>query len=290
MIKVSVIVPVYNVDKYLKKCLDTLINQTLKEIEIICVNDGSTDNCKKIINEYAEKDSRIIIINQDNQGLSVARNNGMTIAKGEFLGFVDSDDWVDLNFFETLYESAKKYDADIACCGFSRVYESSRSRTKVKIAHEDVYETVAEKYRIADIPRMAHVFNKIYKRSEIEKLNLLFEPGVYFEDSPFVIRALFYMKKMAATPATYYYYRANENSIMRGEQTDKKQVDILHARKNFIDFARKHYIRCNDKYFMQRKITHKLFGIPVMKICVWETIRKYYLFGLLKIWEIRHSI
>lgn len=290
IIKVSVIVPIYNVDKYLKKCLDTLINQTLKEIEIICVNDGSTDTSEQILSEYAERDSRIIVIKQENKGLSVARNTGMAIAKGEFIGLVDSDDWVELNYFEKLFEVAKKYDADIACCGFSRIYESSRTRAKVKISHESVYETVAEKYRVANIPRMCYVFNKIYKRLALEEIKLTFKPGVYFEDVAFTIRALFYLKKMAITPSTHYCYRANEDSIMRGEQTDKKQIDILEARKDFIDFASKHYIKCDDKYFIQRKIVHKFCNIPLMKICVWETVRKYYLFGLIKIWETRHSV
>lgn len=291
MIKISVIIPIYNVDKYLKKCLDTLINQTLKEIEIICVNDGSTDNCTKIIAEYTEKDSRFVVINQENSGPSMARNAGMNIARGEFLGFIDSDDWVDLNYFEKLYESAKKYNADIACCSFSRVYKSSRVRSKVRISNEIVYETVAEKYRIANIPRMCHIFNKIYKRSEIEKIKLRFDVSIgCCEDIAFTTRALFYLKRMVTVPTIYYYYRANENSIIRGEQTDKNQSDALYARKDFIEFARKNHIRRDDRYFMQRKIVYKFFNIPVIKICVWETIRKYYLFGLIKIWEVRHSI
>ena len=104
-IKVSVIVPVYNCEKYLKKCLDSLVNQTLKDIEIICVNDGSTDNSGRILEEYT--DSRIKIITKENGGLSSARNAGIAVAKGEYLGFVDSDDWVDLDFYEKLYNTAK---------------------------------------------------------------------------------------------------------------------------------------------------------------------------------------
>ena len=98
MNKVSIIVPVYNIEKYLAKCLDSLINQTLEDIEIICVNDGSTDNSAEILNEYAQKDCRIKIINQDNAGLSAARNTGINAANGEYIGYVDSDDWIDLNF------------------------------------------------------------------------------------------------------------------------------------------------------------------------------------------------
>jgi glycosyltransferase involved in cell wall biosynthesis len=290
MIKVSVIVPIYNVAKFLEKCLYTLVNQTLKEIEIICVNDGSTDHCEEIISRHASKDSRIIVVNQENQGLSVARNNGIAIARGEYIGLVDSDDWVDLNYFEKLYDVAKKYDADISCCGFSRVYPSSRSREKVSITSENVYESTQDKYRVTNTPRMCYVFNKIYRRSVLDALNLRFQSGVYFEDVAFTIRALFFMKKLATTPETRYYYRANENSIMRGEKTDKKQYDLMQARKNFINFAREHHIKCDERYFIQKKIFHSFLGIPIMKIYVWKTIRKYYLFGIIKIWETRHSL
>ena len=112
--KVSIIVPVYNVEKYLEKCLDSLVNQSLHDIEIICVNDGSKDDSLDILEKYAKKDSRIKIINKQNQGLSAARNDGLKVAAGEYVGYVDSDDWVDLNFYEKLYESAKKYNAEIA--------------------------------------------------------------------------------------------------------------------------------------------------------------------------------
>jgi glycosyltransferase involved in cell wall biosynthesis len=270
--------------------MDTIVNQTLKDIEIICVNDGSSDDSANIINEYASRDKRITVITQENQGLSVARNSGMAVATGEYIGFVDSDDWIALNFFEKLYEVAKKYDADISCCSFSRTYPSGRSRKKVVIQKEGEYVSVHDKFHITNTPRMCQVFNKIYRRNVLEKIDLKFQPGVYFEDVAFTIRALFYSKKLATTPGTSYYYRANENSIMRGEQTDKKQHDLIAARKNFIEFAKEHYIRCSDRYFIQEKIFHKFCGVTVMKIYVWETIKKYYLFGLVKVWETRHSI
>lgn len=107
MAKISIIVPVYNTEKFLEKCLNSLINQTLKDIEIICINDGSTDKSLQILEKFANKDKRIQIINQTNSGLSVARNIGIKKAKGEYIGFVDSDDWVDLNFFEQLYINVK---------------------------------------------------------------------------------------------------------------------------------------------------------------------------------------
>ena len=106
--KLSIIIPVYNTGEYLSRCLDSVINQTYKEIEIICVNDGSTDNSLQILNDYAKCDDRIIIINQKNLGSSEARNNGLKIIKGKWVGFVDSDDWVDLNYFEELINLGNK--------------------------------------------------------------------------------------------------------------------------------------------------------------------------------------
>ena len=121
MIKVSVIIPVFNVEKYLNQCLDSVCAQTLKDIEIICINDGSTDNSYNLLCEYAKLDSRIIIINQSNKGVSSARNAGVKLARGEFLCFIDSDDYVDSDYLEKLYQSAVTNNCEIACSGFIKV-------------------------------------------------------------------------------------------------------------------------------------------------------------------------
>ena len=114
MVKVSIIVPVYNVEKYISRCLNSLINQTLDDIEIICVNDCSTDNSFETVKEYAVKDSRFVLIEHEiNQGLGSARNSGIGIASGKYIIFIDSDDYIDTDYCEKLYNTAKKYDADI---------------------------------------------------------------------------------------------------------------------------------------------------------------------------------
>ena len=117
-IKISVIVPVFNAEKYLKMCLNSLVSQTLKNIEIICIDDGSTDNSLAILDKFKSKDDRIKIIKQKNYGVSMARNNGISEAQGEYIGFVDADDWVDKDFFEKLYNATQKYNADIATAGY----------------------------------------------------------------------------------------------------------------------------------------------------------------------------
>lgn len=114
MIKVSVIIPVYNVEEYLKECLDSVINQTLKEIEIICIDDCSTDSSYSILEEYAKKDSRIVLIkNKENMGVGYNRNIGIKEAKGEYIGFIDSDDYISEDYYENLYNTAKKYNSDV---------------------------------------------------------------------------------------------------------------------------------------------------------------------------------
>ena len=112
MPKISIIVPIYNVEKYLDRCVRSLCNQTLQDIEIILVDDQSPDDCPRMCDEYAKQDSRIIVIHKKNGGLGYARNSGMKVATGEYVAFVDSDDYVDLDMFESMYNSAKKYDAD----------------------------------------------------------------------------------------------------------------------------------------------------------------------------------
>ena len=112
-IKVSVIIPVYNTENYLRACLDSVVNQTLRDIEIICVNDGSTDNSLSILKEYAQKDSRIVLINQKNAGVSVARNNAIAVAKGEYLAFLDSDDWFEPDAVETAYFKISQDKTDV---------------------------------------------------------------------------------------------------------------------------------------------------------------------------------
>jgi len=124
--KISIIVPVYNVERYIRKCVKSLINQTYKNIEIILVNDGSPDNCGQICDDFAREDRRIVVIHKENGGLCSARNAGLSVATGKYIGFVDSDDWIRADMYEYLYINAKSHDADIACCNYYRVTAKSK--------------------------------------------------------------------------------------------------------------------------------------------------------------------
>jgi glycosyltransferase involved in cell wall biosynthesis len=185
------------VEPYLHRCLDSLVNQTLKDIEIICINDCSSDNSLAILKEYAEKDDRIKIIDfEKNQGVGKARNRGMEIAKGEYFGFCDSDDYVDLDFYEKLYDKAKKTEADMA--------KSSLKMKKIDWVKEYSYITRIRSSKYDDIS--IH-WCYIYKASLLKVCKISYLEGVKFgEDAFFLIKSLFYSKKIEIVDDVFYHY------------------------------------------------------------------------------------
>ena len=169
--KISIIIPVYNTKKYLRKCLDSVINQTLKEIEIICINDASTDSSKQILEEYSSKDKRIKIINNDhNLGQSLTRNKGLDVAKGEFIGFVDSDDYIEPQTYEISYINAKNDNVDIV--KFNEII--FRDRLDKGYLNENYSNITSNVYNIRECWRIFSnvIWNKIIKRSIINEHNL----------------------------------------------------------------------------------------------------------------------
>ena len=281
MPKVSVIIPVYNVEKYLRECLDSVINQTLKDIEIICIDDGSTDNSLSILKEYAKKDKRIKVINQENKGLSGARNTGIENATGEFIGFVDSDDWIDSNFYENLYNTAITTNSDIACAPIKRVY-GNKIHLRLKIESEQLATTLQEKFDILNIPRCCYVWNKIYRSSKLLKHNIRFEQGKYFEDVPFSIDIISKLNNIIAVPGAFYYYRANPNSIVN-TLNNFKRMDHIWAKDYMLNFVKENNIKIPFKLQLKKKHKFTIFGITILKVYEWETEKHYKLFGIIPI-------
>lgn len=279
MAKVSIIVPVYNVEKYLRKCLDSLINQTLKDIEIICVNDGSKDNSPKILEEYAKKDNRIIVINQENAGLSVARNSGIDIAKGEYIGFVDSDDWVDLDFFEKLYYSATSNDTDIAVGGIIRV-TGIKKKKFLNFEKETITDNTNLKFELCDVPEKSYVWNKIYKTAKLKEIGLEFEKGIFYEDCIFTPQALFYLGKIVTVPNIYYYYLRRGNSTVK-QRSEKANADSVYAHKKANDFIKEHNIDISSHE--PKTYRFKIFGVTIFKIRQIGKRKQYALFNIIKI-------
>ena len=215
MCKVSILVPVYNTEKYLSKCLDSIMCQTLEDIEIIITNDGSSDNSQNIIEVYAQKDSRIKYSYQENSGLGATRNIGIDMARGEYIAFLDSDDWVEPNCYEIMYQCAKKNDSDLV---ISDYFIDS-------LNHSTIYKHIlrTKEQNIGDIMTITHAFswNKLYKRDMILKNQLSFPLRNDFEnveDQYFSIRCSFFANDIAYTQQPLIHYNVREGSIVNKYQ------------------------------------------------------------------------
>ena len=212
--KVSVIVPVYNVEKYLKRCLDSIIDQTYSNIEIILIDDGSTDNSGTICDRYTKNDKRIIVIHKENGGLSSARNAGIEIATGKYLCFIDSDDYIENDMIEYLYCGIKKYDVDIATCGFSNIYSTGRKEC-ITIPKEDI---IYSKKDALDIHLLSGYIdditcNKMFKKKLYE--NIRYPEGYLYEDMITTYKLINKANKVALRPNSKYNYCKRNDSIGR---------------------------------------------------------------------------
>ena len=227
MPKVSIIIPVYNVEKYLRQCLDSIVNQTLKDIEIICIDDCSSDNSLNILEEYAKNDQRFVIIKQEtNQGQGVARNIGIEKARGEYIGFVDPDDWIELDMYKEMYEDAAKNDTDITICDFTRYNEASGKNSLSKFlrrADADYQIQYLTEYNSEDkeffkdtllVLPMA-VWHKIYRTDFVRKHSIKFLDIHYLEDVIFNLDAFLHTDKISYVNKIFYNYRIRQNSTMR---------------------------------------------------------------------------
>jgi len=221
----SIIIPVYKVEKYINKCIDAIINQTEKNIEIIIVDDGSPDKCPDICNEYALKDDRIIAIHQENGGLSDARNKGINEASGQYIMFVDSDDYIDLDSCERLLPYTKDNVDIIATDGIA---EGGKVNLKHLGVRNDIVFTGTDylKQTIVNGSNPMAAWLYVYRRDFLLENNLRFKKGILHEDEQFTPRAILKANRVVNTGITYYHYNIRENSIMT--RPDK--------RKNVRDF------------------------------------------------------
>lgn len=229
--KVSIIVPVYNVGKYLRQSLNSLISQTLKDIEIICVNDGSTDDCYDILEEYKAKDSRIKVIHKENKGTGAARNDGLRLASGECIGFLDPDDWVKPNMFERLYNLIKEKNLDIAMCmpdGFDEKNQISAPFPYFVDANFDniPHDRIFNWRDLSPFKYPMCVWNKLYTKELFDKNNIEFAQGLDFEDHKVIFGALLTAERMFFIREKLYVYRFNrEGSVLT--DNNKRLIDHI---------------------------------------------------------------
>lgn len=249
MTKLSIIVPVYNVEKYLPKCLESLIKQTLKDIEIICVNDGSMDNSLAILKEFASKDSRIRIIDNQHQGVAKTRNTGIEQSTGEYIGFVDSDDYIDIDFFEKLYNSATKSNSDIAIASILK-HKNFFNIYNAKYTKEETAITIQDKIKLCEDKKhfFFYAWNKIYHSGFIKKNNIKFSEGQIYEDVMFAIKALYYSNKIISVYGTKYHYIEHENSLTKyKDKTGEKEHDLIKAYSELQEFCNSKNIEISER-------------------------------------------
>ena len=275
MAKISVIIPVYNVEMYLKECLDSIINQTLTDIEIICIDDGSTDNSLQVLKDYAAKDSRFVIETQPNQGQGIARNKAIDIATGEYISFVDPDDWVEEDFFEKVYKKFKETNAQVVQFDY-KIYkeinkkfikksflESSKKYLRKNLKKASFYTWQELRWKsLDDIPLYA--CDKIYSAKFIKDNNIKFAPNKHAEDQIFTLSCLFKASKIGYINECFYNYRIRNNSSVNSVSNDYfcifdnvKLVENLLKEQNLYDLLKNQY-----KYYLLNTLSGHYTGIP----------------------------
>ncbi|WP_052399127.1 glycosyltransferase family 2 protein [Candidatus Francisella endociliophora] len=258
---ISVIIPVYNVQNYLVRCLDSVINQTYKNLEIILVNDGSTDNSLEICQQYIDKDSRIILINKNNGGLSSARNAGLEINKGKYITFIDSDDWVALDYINTLYQNIIDNNADISIVGFENVYDSNvedipnTNKIKTFSQKEAVNKLILNKLETSACGKLFNSF--FFKKNR-------FREGIIFEDLEVMYKLFLSANKIVRNSSIKYFYFQRKSSIMGTAKniknivkTSDTYIDIFVSQNKFL--IEKDFCLSDAVYIYQASVLYKYY-------------------------------
>ncbi len=241
---ISIIVPAYNVEPYLERCVISLINQSYEKIEILLVNDGSTDGTGELCNRLAEKDSRIKVFHQKNKGLSGARNKGIYFAQGEYITFIDSDDYVSNDYIRILYEVALKNTADMVFCDFLEMKEGDTlEENKEVVYHEKIYDKTELYDIISDIvhhekTKVVIACAKLFKRGIFESFR--FPEGRIHEDEFSVHHLLWKCKKVVGIDSSLYYYCIRSGSITGDEEYNDRHLQVLDAYEDRVQFYKEH--------------------------------------------------
>lgn len=280
--KVTVIIPVYNVEKYLRECLDSVINQTLKDIEIICVNDASPDNSSVILEEYARKDPRIkILTHKYNQGLGPARNTGVSSAISSYIAFIDSDDYFALSFLEELYDLIISSKAEMAWCGMARVSDEGGLLESGQIP--DGMWSVPEVLNCRQLhPSILSMCNKLFCREHIIKIEQL---PIVMEDQPVIAEYLTFCNKIITTNKALYYYRKHLGTISKPFNYSPQDWDYyFNSHKLFFDILRKRYpqphILKKQAILRHYSILCRITNLSLLQSPTWKDQKKRILFHM----------
>ena len=258
--KISVIIPIYNAEKYLRQTLNSVCFQTYKNLEIICVLDCPTDNSEKIIEEFVQNDNRIVIVKHTkNLGQAIARNNGVQHSSGEYIHFMDADDLISPDFYETMINAAEKADADISACS---VFFEKKPIRSIWFKKEEILSDSAEKIEKTEVLIQGWIWRYLIKKSFWEHHKFSFPNLAVQEDTAVVIPMIYYANRIVLCPNAVYFYKNRENSILNkkernAEQEKKWQENRRDARKIKLDFIRKYNIKRPNKWLYYVK---KYFG------------------------------
>lgn len=282
--KVSIIVPVYNSANFLSKCLMSLVRQTLKNIEIIIVNDGSTDSSLSIIELFEKHDKRFRVFTQDNQKQGAARNNGLKNAQGEYISFIDSDDWIDSTYCEMMYNSAIKFDADIVCSNMIK-HKNSKQKYNVKYKFVKIATDTDSKVKLCcdKKQRFFYVMNRLYKKSFLLNNEIYFREKSFYEDVVFSAKAIFYANKIVSEPNVNYHYSYNRLSTINSKMSNQKKIDYIQAYMELQNFAYDNYIKLPERL----NYCIHYWKTPLFKIYEGEYKKKISLFGIIPIFSIQ---
>lgn len=253
---ISVVIPVYNSEKFLRQCLDSVINQSYKFIDIIVIDDGSNDNSLFILKEYSQKDVRIRFFSQKNQGLSITRNRGIKLAKGDYISFLDSDDWLEIDAYEKLVNCIKSYDIDLLIFNLKFFYQEKQCYSdnvfqfdKYNLK-ENIYHSWEWKQQIIKIAPYAPL--KLYNKKFLIKNNLSFSPGLLFEDAPFHFQCISLAKNIFILDKCLMYYRQHSMSITN--RKNDQHFDIFKISHIIDDFLVKNNLDFLKSYALYFKI------------------------------------
>lgn len=241
---ITIVVPVYNVERYVEKCLDSIIKQTYQNIEVLVINDGSTDNSLEIIKEFSKRDNRVLIFTKENGGLSDARNYGLDRAQGKYILFIDSDDYIESDMVNKMYSEALMNDADLVYCDIKYVFENESSPPFIVTGFRQNIEGDSVVKGLLSVPS---AWNKLYKKSLFDQTDVRYPNGLWYEDIPTTFRLLPTIKKIGYVNEPFVNYLQRDGSIMSSKYDDRmlhiyEVFNIVNTYYKEIDIFDKYYV------------------------------------------------
>lgn len=263
MPKVSIIIPVYKVEKYLPDCLNSVLSQTFTNWEAICVNDGSSDKCGEILAEYAQKDKRIKIITQKNQGVSAARNSALKRARGNYICFLDSDDELAPHFLEKMLACLIQNDVDIVSCDVQK--GKKKKEWKEENPSTQIHLDPFEEYMQNKLYTYAAVWGKLYKKELLKDLDFKIEISQGGEDLLYLYQALYHAKKLMTVAEKLYFYRVRPNSVVTSKLSEHFALGNINVAKLLMDYFKDKKLSFKTRKILNQKIAKRIFKFAVLE-------------------------